>query len=125
MSISRSIAPLAPNFLPGDPLLRAPTAASDLHVCGAPPGIRTQNLRIKSPERTVQRVGSGALTWGSVRTVVRLALFGVPQSVQFGAKLGAETMGVIRRSSVRARAIQARRPGRRVRVQAEGLWTPI
>ena len=32
------------------------------YVCGAPPGIRTQNLRIKSPDQTVQRVGLDALT---------------------------------------------------------------
>ena len=38
-------------------------------------------------------MGSSALTWGSVRTVVRLARFGVVQSVEFGAKLGAKTLG--------------------------------
>ena len=44
--------------------------------------------------------GSGALTWGSVQILVRLARFGAPQSVEFGAKLGAKTPGAVRRSTV-------------------------
>ena len=74
----------------------------DLHVCGVPPRIRTENLRIKSPERTVHTVRFSGFHWVSVQILVRLVRFGVSQSVEFGAKLGAKTMGVIRRSSVRA-----------------------
>ncbi len=36
--------------------------------------------------------------WGSVQILVRLVRFGGPQSVEFGAKLGAKALGAVRRS---------------------------
>ena len=44
---------------------------SDLRLCGAPPGIRTQNLRIRRRPRTVQRVAPRSALNGLSRTFVQ------------------------------------------------------
>ena len=61
--------------------------ACDQGLCCAPPGSRTQNLRIKSPEQPVRPVLRSPQNAGFVRLAVQGVLPNPPQSGEFVAKL--------------------------------------
>ena len=58
-----------------------------LAFCSAPPGSRTQNLRIKSPAQPVRPVLPSPQNTGFVRIAVQGVLPNPPQSGEFVAKL--------------------------------------
>ena len=65
-----------------------PSVHSDLVLLGAPPGFRTQNLRIKSPENIVQVMLAYPLTWCSVRPSVYRVVPNPSGDRQLATKIG-------------------------------------